>query len=67
MPQGDFARRRLPCSCRSSGVQFATVVRVWGIKGVGDTKKRRPLRINDLRFYCVQDEDTRLKCGFKVC
>ena len=24
-------------------------------------KKRRPLRINDLRFCCVQDEDTRFE------
>ncbi len=60
MSLGDFARRGLPCSHRSYGGQFATVVRVWGIKGVGDKKERRPLKINDLRFYCVQDEDTNM-------
>lgn len=36
--------------------QFDSVA-IMGIDGVGEYKKRRPLRINDLRFCCVQDED----------
>jgi hypothetical protein len=55
MPLGDFARQRPPCSGGSPSGQFATVVRVWGIKGVGD-KKAETVENQRPPFCCVQDE-----------